>query len=102
MRTHAPARALALALTAGAAAVAILAGCGGGGSVPASAPAQSRTLHLSFPLGALSADGMELAATPGAHNPQLGPRQLLHGVLWNASTGHVDPLQLPRICANPW
>jgi len=26
----------------------------------------------------------------------------LHGVLWNASTGHVDPLQLPRICANPW
>ncbi|HKD95364.1 MAG TPA: hypothetical protein VKB43_11715 [Gaiellaceae bacterium] len=102
MRTHAPARALALALTAGAAAVAILAGCGGGGSVPASAPTQTRTLHLSFPLGALSAEGMELAATPGAHNPQLGPQQPLHGVLWNASTGHPYALQLPRICADPW
>jgi hypothetical protein len=102
MRTPAPARALALALIAGAAAAAVLAGCGGGGgSTPAAAPT-TRTLHLSFPLGALSAEGRELAATPAAHNPQLGGRQPLHGLLWNASTAHVDPLQLPRNCANPW
>jgi hypothetical protein len=77
----------------------MLAGCGGG-SAPATAP--TRTLHLSFPLGSLSAQGTELAATPAAHNPQLGAEQPLHGVLWNAATAHAASLQLPRDCAAPW
>jgi hypothetical protein len=45
---------------------------------------------------------LQLAATPEAHNPQLGGQQSLRGVLWNASTDHANSLQLPRECAVPW
>jgi hypothetical protein len=72
-------------------------GCGGS----ASASRQPTKVRLPFGLGALSAQGTRVVAAPAGRSPQLGPEQNLHAVIWNASTGGVEALKLPHICANP-
>jgi hypothetical protein len=75
--------------------VAGLAGCAGsGGQKPT-------TLSFPFPLGSLSADGSRVAVAPLGTNPQLGGKQALALVSWDASSGKVARLPLPRTCGNP-